>query len=440
MSCSCAVVSAGLLNFVLFLVHGPARLKLRREREQYEGAHDARPSLFSSITRTFTGTIAPIQQFAANTFMPRASTYHPDHSHHGAQQSSNQKPAPFVRKIKVFMYNFGSPKVGNGNFVSFYDRMVPASYRVVVDGDLVAALPPQSNYSHVGTEILIDSMGAGSIIIDPSFVERWLRTHMKSSVAVHSLLVYRKGLLGIKLAAEFMRANASTLANVDPLRLALKVRTHQQVDSILDENAGLALDLEARAAESEFSAADRIAATVERPTSVSDEINARIPCVPPAEERKDGAQEAAVGMKLLSPTAALLLDDSEPVDVPAAEGEEGKTAEESVVANPLTEGVKRQASHQAGTATGNEASAEPTVDRQHAASHYAHDVENMQMLQDQMAAMRVPGPVRWIQEQATKRLHLGGSGQGAAEASAPPRRPDGSMKSGSSGKRGPDNV
>jgi acetate kinase len=73
---------------------------------------------------------------------------------------------------------------------------------------------------------------AGSIIIDPSFVERWLRTHMKSSVAVHSLLVYRKGLLGIKLAAEFMRANASTVTGVDPLRLALKVRTHHQVRSV----------------------------------------------------------------------------------------------------------------------------------------------------------------------------------------------------------------
>ncbi|RYY69495.1 hypothetical protein EON63_23605 [archaeon] len=56
-----------------------------------------------------------------------------------------------------------------------------------MDGDLVAGLPP-SGYQHIGTEILIDGLGAGSLIIDPSFVERWLRTHMKSSVAVHSLL------------------------------------------------------------------------------------------------------------------------------------------------------------------------------------------------------------------------------------------------------------
>jgi hypothetical protein len=262
------------------------RLKWRRERDLQDGTSDARPSIFSSISRTFTGTLGPIHQFTS-TFLPRSSTYHPDSSTHGnshlpafaaqGQHSpSHAKPPPFVRKIKVLMYNYGSPKVGNGNFANFYDKMVPASYRVVVDGDIVPALPPQSNYSHVGTEILIDSMGAGerfisfyvaycilehisiffffnglfsasilfhavltqrcvagSIIIDPSFVERWLRTHMKSSVAVHSLLVYRKGLLGIKLAAEFMRANASTVTGVDPLRLALKVRTHHQVRSVL---------------------------------------------------------------------------------------------------------------------------------------------------------------------------------------------------------------
>ncbi|KAJ1436415.1 hypothetical protein B484DRAFT_258238 [Ochromonadaceae sp. CCMP2298] len=157
------------------------------------------------------------------------------------------------------MYNFGSPRVGNRNFALFYDKIVPNSYRVVVDGDIVAALPPPPRYSHVGTEILIDHLGAGSIIIDPSFVERWLRTHMKSSVAVHSLLVYRKGLLGIKLAAEFMRDHANDAsAPVDPLRLALKVRTHSQVNSIIDENAGIAADLvDADAEEEEGQGGDR---------------------------------------------------------------------------------------------------------------------------------------------------------------------------------------
>eukprot|EP01035_Chromulina_nebulosa_P018490 gene18490-24205_t len=51
---------------------------------------------------------------------------------------------------------------------------VPNSFRVIVDGDLVTRLPP-SGYSHIGTAAVVDSLGSGSIIIDPSFVERWIR-------------------------------------------------------------------------------------------------------------------------------------------------------------------------------------------------------------------------------------------------------------------------
>lgn len=102
---------------------------------------------------------------------------------------------------------------------------------------------PPSKYKHVGTQILIDSIGAGTIIIDPSFVEKWLRTTMKSSVAVHSLLVYRKGLLGIKLAAEFLgnSANDVSKAHLDPLRLVLTTDTDfaKQVDSVMDENMSI---------------------------------------------------------------------------------------------------------------------------------------------------------------------------------------------------------
>lgn len=150
--------------------------------------------------------------------------------------STDSKPI-YVKKLYVMMYNFGSPRVGNRNFSQLYDKLVPCSYRVCVDGDIVPALPPPGKYSHVGTEILIDSVGAGSIIIDPSFVERWLRTHMKSSVAVHSLLVYRRGLLGIKLAAEFFNSHTKEFGNSDPLRVALKVKAHKNVDNVEDENS-----------------------------------------------------------------------------------------------------------------------------------------------------------------------------------------------------------
>ena len=40
---------------------------------------------------------------------------------------------------------------------------------------------------------MIDAIGSGSIIIDPSFIERRLRTHSKTSVSAHSLSTYRRG-------------------------------------------------------------------------------------------------------------------------------------------------------------------------------------------------------------------------------------------------------
>lgn len=142
-----------------------------------------------------------------------------------------------MKKIKTATYSFGSPRVGNHAFAQLYDKLVPSTFRVVVDGDIVVGLPP--GYTHVGTEILVDSLGSGSIIIDPSFVERWLRTHLKSSVAAHSLLVYRKSLLGLKLAAEYMKqcANDPTLRNVDPLRVAMRIRNNVAFEKLLDQEA-----------------------------------------------------------------------------------------------------------------------------------------------------------------------------------------------------------
>ena len=100
------------------------------------------------------------------------------------------KPKP-LGVIKISMYSFGSPRVGNSSFAQLFNRMVPDSFRTVIDGDVVTSVPP-TGYHHIGTEALVDNLGAGSIILDPSFIERRLRTNMKSSVSVHSLLVYRK--------------------------------------------------------------------------------------------------------------------------------------------------------------------------------------------------------------------------------------------------------
>lgn len=86
------------------------------------------------------------------------------------------------------MYNYGSPKVGNWVFSQMYNSLVPDSFRIVVDGDVVSAVPPTGDYEHVGTQVIVDGLGAGSIIIDPSFIERRLHTSISASVSVHSLV------------------------------------------------------------------------------------------------------------------------------------------------------------------------------------------------------------------------------------------------------------
>ncbi len=64
---------------------------------------------------------------------------------------------------------------------------------------------PKGNYKHVGTEILIDGTGAGTIIIDPSFVESRLQKSNKTSLEAHSMQSYRRGLLGVKAATEYLQ-------------------------------------------------------------------------------------------------------------------------------------------------------------------------------------------------------------------------------------------
>jgi hypothetical protein len=154
------------------------------------------------------------------------------HPHSGEQAHAETK----VHKVRASLYNFGSPKVGNGIFVKYFNKLVPDSFRVVVDGDPVTSVPP--GYTHVGTEILVDDCGAGSIIIDPSFVERWLRIKYKTNVASHMLVLYKECIVGVIEAAQFLDKFAQVLAysgdaadqfaqrvDVDTVKLALRART-----------------------------------------------------------------------------------------------------------------------------------------------------------------------------------------------------------------------
>jgi hypothetical protein len=122
--------------------------------------------------------------------------------------------------MKVNMYSFGGPRVGNPSFRHLYDKSVPTSYRVVMDGDIVPGVPkfvrlpsiswhvcwsqtltafhfviwtPQWGlYQHVGTEVALDV--EGNLIMDPSFVERHLHASSKRKLTMHGTNVYRVSL------------------------------------------------------------------------------------------------------------------------------------------------------------------------------------------------------------------------------------------------------
>ena len=71
--------------------------------------------------------------------------------------------------------------------------------RIVVDGDVIPGLAKRPIYIHFGSEVLIDGLGnTGSIIINPSSVERKLIQKTKTSVVAHSLGSYKNGLDFVK--------------------------------------------------------------------------------------------------------------------------------------------------------------------------------------------------------------------------------------------------
>jgi triacylglycerol lipase len=71
---------------------------------------------------------------------------------------------------EVSCYTFGSPKVGNSDFVKFYNQMVPQTYRFVNGVDMVPNLPPDIpllvDYEHVGQLHQIGDLQASQVSAD----------------------------------------------------------------------------------------------------------------------------------------------------------------------------------------------------------------------------------------------------------------------------------
>ncbi|KAK4530730.1 hypothetical protein CCYA_CCYA05G1587 [Cyanidiococcus yangmingshanensis] len=63
--------------------------------------------------------------------------------------------------VRIRMYNFGSPRVGNAVFARTFNELVPDAYRVVNDADVVARLPRtlSFDYHHIGSTVLVNADG-----------------------------------------------------------------------------------------------------------------------------------------------------------------------------------------------------------------------------------------------------------------------------------------
>lgn len=71
-------------------------------------------------------------------------------------------------EMKINLYTFGCPEVGNGSFVKKFQKAIESSYRVVNDEDLIAKINIPG-LGHIPTLILLKD---NEIIINPSKVER----------------------------------------------------------------------------------------------------------------------------------------------------------------------------------------------------------------------------------------------------------------------------
>ena len=86
----------------------------------------------------------------------------------------------FSPQISVEAYSFGSPRVGNREFVDSYNRRVPNTWRVVNGWDAVVGLPaPWQGYRHVDTAVKLERKFTWRIITG-SFEDHRLNNYVKA--------------------------------------------------------------------------------------------------------------------------------------------------------------------------------------------------------------------------------------------------------------------
>jgi hypothetical protein len=96
-------------------------------------------------------------------------------------------PAPALS-----LYTYGSPRVGNPVFGGSIEKKISTIFRFQVNGDLVTMMPKLVGfYRHFGTTVILDEEETGSIIIEPTVIERSILRRSMGSVRNHSLDKYR---------------------------------------------------------------------------------------------------------------------------------------------------------------------------------------------------------------------------------------------------------
>lgn len=70
----------------------------------------------------------------------------------------------------VQVMTFGQPRIGNGAFVSYYSQILPNTFRLTHEHDIVPHLPPyfsyfpQKTYHHFAREVWLHNAGIGSLV------------------------------------------------------------------------------------------------------------------------------------------------------------------------------------------------------------------------------------------------------------------------------------
>ena len=101
------------------------------------------------------------------------------------------------RPPRLTLMSFGAPRVGNHVYARLHDALVPDSFRVISDGDLVTAVP-RLFFKHAGTPCVVDGRknSTGYLIVDPSFIEQRLKLRVQSQITSHYVEAYVRGLYG----------------------------------------------------------------------------------------------------------------------------------------------------------------------------------------------------------------------------------------------------